>query len=75
MHSNKKVEDAAIEALKWLQLGNDMNFLNDLREAYESEEEYEYCQGINLGIEIYDTKEFGCRVSDVYFELDKEDND
>ena len=65
IHNDPIVEETAIEAIKWLQLGGGCDFLNNLTELYEEAEAYEQCLGVQLGIELFDSKEFGCRVSNV----------
>ena len=65
IHENPVIEQTAIETIASLQLGMEAGVLEYLITVYEEAEEYEMCLGIKLGIEYYNTKNFGCRVSNI----------
>ena len=65
IHENELVEQMAIETIASLQLGMEVEVLESVREAYEYSENYEECLGITLGIELYQTKQFNCKVSKI----------
>jgi len=65
IHENETVEQIAIETIASLQLGMEIPVMESLITVYEESEEYEMCLGIQLGIEYYKTKEFGCKVGNI----------
>jgi hypothetical protein len=66
IHENPIVEQMAVETIASMQLGMDEQVMRAVIESYEEAEEYELCLGIQLGIEYYNTKEFGCSVANIY---------
>lgn len=65
IHENEVIEQTAIETIASLQLGMEVSVLESLIAVYEDAEDYEMCLGIQLGVEYYKTKEFGCKVSKI----------
>jgi len=65
IHENETVEQIAIETIASLQLGMEIPVMESLITVYEESEEYEMCLGIQLGIEYYNTKDFGCKVGNI----------
>lgn len=68
IHENPIVEQMAVETIASLQLGMDVIVLEAVREAYEETENFEECLGITLGIDLYNTKNFGCKIKSISYE-------
>jgi hypothetical protein len=66
IHENPIIEQIAVETIASMQLGMNQEIMEAIIETYEESEEYEKCLGIQLGIEYYNTKQFGCTVAKVY---------
>ena len=66
IHENPVVEQMAVETIASMQLGMTKEVIEAVIETYEQSEEYEMCLGIQIGIEYFESKEFGCTVSNVY---------
>ena len=66
IHKNPIVEQMAVETIASMQLGMTQEVMEAVIDTYEQSEEYELCLGIQLGIEYYNTKQFGCTVANIY---------
>lgn len=66
IHENPVVEQMAVETIASMQLGMNEEVMNAVIETYEQSEEYELCLGIQIGIEYFKSKNFGCTVANVY---------
>ena len=66
IHENQDIAFQAIETLRYLFYGGTVEEAEEFIEVYAELEAYELCHGIALGIEYYKTKQFGCRIGNIY---------
>lgn len=66
IHEDKNIAYQAIETLRYLFYGGTVEEAEEFIAVYEELEAYELCQGIALGIEYFKTKNFGCRIGNIY---------
>lgn len=70
IHENEHIEQVAIQTIVGMQLGlTEEDVLMSIDKAEELEM-YEECQGMVMGLEYYKTKDFGCKVGNINFNLD-----